>query len=94
MKLGDMRRLISLGVLIGLGIHILCWYGLEDYRYGGGFLPSWLLNLFAYRARHLEDIPDVMASATLWVGALAWALIGAGFAVVVARRLGLRVKRE
>ncbi len=63
------------------GLHIFLWWSVDGYKYSGAILPARLLNLFP--ARHLEDIADAAASATLWVGSLIWVAIGVAIAYLV-----------
>lgn len=67
-----------------LGLHVFLWWKVDRYRYCAALLPPRILDLFP--ERHLEQIPDAVASATLWLGFLVWATIGAAITYVLVRR--------
>ena len=67
-----------------LGLHVFLWWRVDEYKYSGVYLPSWLLDLFDhFLVRHIEEIPNSIAVATLWVGSFIWVVIGVAIAYFV-----------
>lgn len=82
-----MMKKNTLGILcitLLLGLHLFLWWKVDRYKYSAALLPARILDLFP--ARHVEAIPDAVASATFWIGFLVWAIIGAAITYVLVKR--------